>query len=310
MLNDKLALIFPGQGSQSKGMLAELAEKYSIVLDTFNEASEALSYDLWDLVQNDEDGKLNQTQITQPALLCSSVALFRIYKASGLGLPAVMAGHSLGEYSALVCSGVISFTDGIKLVEQRGLFMQAAVEEGSGSMAAILGLEDEQVIEACKKAEDGQVVSAVNFNAPGQVVIAGDAGAVERAIENCKSAGARKAMPLAVSVPSHCSLMGPAAEQLSEVLGAIEFSSPEISVVNNVDVKVESDPQAIREALIRQLTQPVRWVETIKHIHSLGVENCGECGPGKVLAGLGKRIEKGMPTFQMDTPAAIDSYNE
>lgn len=303
----KTAFVFPGQGSQSLGMLADFAEASSVIAETFAEASAALGYDLWALCQNDEE-KLNQTQITQPAILTASVALWRMCQAEKPFEVAYMAGHSLGEYSALVCAGVLSLSDAVKLVEQRGNFMQAAVPAGQGAMAAILGLEDEQVKAACKEAAQGQVASAINFNSPGQVVIAGNAEAVDRAIELCKAAGARKAMPLAVSVPSHCALMAPAALKLSEALASIDFANPETKVVNNVDVAVVSDAAAIKDALVRQLTDAVRWVESVELMVSKGVDTLVECGPGKVLSGLGKRIDKSVNHVSLSTPDALKEY--
>lgn len=310
LANQSLAFIFPGQGSQSLGMLADYVEQYPSILEVFSEASSALSYDLWGLVQDGPEEKLNQTDVTQPALLTASVALWQLYRQKGLSLPSLMAGHSLGEYSALVCAGVISLTDAVKVVESRGRFMQQAVPAGTGSMAAILGLEDEAVRKACEQASNGEVVSAVNYNAPGQVVIAGAKSAVERAIDACKEAGARKAMPLAVSVPSHCSLMQPAADQLKALLQELTFKSPVIPVINNVDVSIESDESAIKQALIRQLTSPVRWVESVQLLEVKGIDTALECGPGKVLAGLGKRISKNIAVKPLNTVANFNALCE
>lgn len=299
-----LGFVFPGQGSQSIGMLAELADEFPIVQQTFAVASDVLSYDLWQLVQQGPEDKLNETQHTQPALLTSSVAIWRVWNEKQGEQPTIMAGHSLGEYSALVCAGAVKLEDAIALVAKRGEYMQEAVPAGEGSMAAILGLSDEQVKSACNDAAQGDVVAAVNFNAPGQVVIAGSTTAVERAMDLCKEAGAKRALKLAVSAPSHCKLMAPAADRLKERLAKIEISAPFIPVINNVDVAIESDADRIRDALIRQLCNPVRWVETIEAMTGEGVDRLIECGPGKVLAGLNKRINKDMtvlPVFSPDT---------
>ncbi len=290
------AFIFPGQGSQSVGMLADLAAQYAQVAETFVEASEALGYDLWKITQEGPADELNQTHITQPAMLAGGIAVHRVWQAQGGARPLAMAGHSLGEYTALVAAGSLSLADAVQLVADRGRFMQEAVPAGVGAMAAILGLDDARVIEVCKQAAQGEVVSAVNFNSPGQVVVAGHKAAVERAVELAKEAGAKRALLLPVSVPSHCSLMLPAAEKLAERLAGIEFSAPAIPVYNNVDVTAESDADAIRAALKRQLFSPVRWVETIQALADAGVDTVVECGPGKVLAGLNKRINKGMGT--------------
>jgi len=301
-----LGFIFPGQGSQSIGMLAALAETYPVVHQTFSAASDALGYDLWQLVQNGPEEKLNETQNTQPALLSASVATWRVWCEKNGAQPDVMAGHSLGEYSALVCAGAIKFEDAVTLVAKRGEYMQQAVPVGEGAMAAILGLLDEQVKSACGDAAQDQVVNAVNFNAPGQVVIAGNAAAVDRAIELCKEAGAKRAVKLAVSAPSHCQLMAPAADRLMEQLKIIDIQSPTIPVLNNVDVKAEADPDKIRDALQRQLCNPVRWVETIQKMHADGVDRLIECGPGKVLVGLNKRIEKSMIALPIFTPETLE----
>jgi [acyl-carrier-protein] S-malonyltransferase len=289
----KQAWVFPGQGSQSLGMLSDLEADYPQILSVFAQASEVLGYDLWHVVQQDEN-KLNQTHVTQPALLAASYALFKVLTENGKALPDYMAGHSLGEYSALVCAGVIKFTDAIKLVEARGQFMQQAVPAGAGAMYAIIGLEDEKVIESCAQAQSeiNQVVSAVNFNSPGQVVIAGTTEAAKLAAEYCKNNGAKRALPLSVSVPSHCALMQPAADKLQKLLLDIEFSAARIPVLNNVDVAIETDPQAIKLALVKQLYSPVRWTETIVKLADKDVSNLFEIGPGKVLSGLAKRIDK------------------
>ncbi len=301
-----LAFVFPGQGSQSVGMLAELAAAYPVVRDTFAEASAALGYDLWQLTQNGPADELNQTHITQPAMLAAGVASWRVWQQQNGAVPAVMAGHSLGEYSALVCAGALAFTDGVALVAERGRYMQEAVPPGTGAMAAILGLEDAQVVEACNSAAQGQVVSAVNFNSPGQVVIAGHAAAVERAMEAAKAMGAKRALPLPVSVPSHCALMQPAAERLAQRLVGINLQVAPIPVINNVDVAVAADADAMRQALARQLYSPVRWVETVQKMAADGVDTLVECGPGKVLVGLNKRIVKEMKTHAIVDTASLD----
>ena len=299
------AFIFPGQGSQSVGMLADLAGRYAQVAETFAEASEALGYDLWKIVQEGPAEELNQTHITQPAMLAGGIAVQRVWQAEGGPRPTAMAGHSLGEYTALVAADSLSLADAVRLVADRGRFMQEAVPAGSGAMAAILGLDDAMVIEVCEISEEGEVVSAVNFNSPGQVVVAGARAAVERAVERAQEAGAKRAVLLPVSVPSHCSLMLPAAEKLAGRLAETEFRTPAVPVYNNVDVAAESDPEAIREALRRQLFSPVRWVETIRALAADGVETVVECGPGKVLTGLNKRIEKGMAALPAQDPDAL-----
>ncbi|CRY54209.1 MULTISPECIES: ACP S-malonyltransferase [Yersinia] len=286
----KFAMVFPGQGSQSLGMLADLAAQFPIVEATFSEASSVLGYDLWQLVQQGPAEELNKTWQTQPALLTASVAIWRVWQHQGGKLPTLMAGHSLGEYSALVCAGVLDFKQAVSLVELRGKLMQEAVPEGTGAMYAIIGLDNESIAKACEESAQGQVVSPVNFNSPGQVVIAGNKEAVERAGAACKAAGAKRALPLPVSVPSHCALMKPAADKLAEALENIEFQAPIFPVVNNVDVKTEVSPEAIRSALVRQLYNPVRWTESVEFIAAEGVELLLEVGPGKVLTGLTKRI--------------------
>tara|TARA_R110000850_G_scaffold56550_4_gene133163 strand:- start:238 stop:1173 length:936 start_codon:yes stop_codon:yes gene_type:complete len=303
-MQNNLAFVFPGQGSQSLAMLADFTE-HEVVQATFSEASAALGYDLWQLVQQGPVEKLNQTNFTQPALLTASVALWRLWHASTLTTPAMLAGHSLGEYSALVCAGVLSLTDAVKLVEKRGEFMQASVPEGVGAMAAVIGLDDKMIIEACLKAENGEVVSAVNFNSPGQVVIAGHKDAVERAGVLCKAAGAKRVLPLPVSVPSHCALMKDAAEKLAEEFNNVTFSTPSIPVVNNVDVATESSVEAIKIALIKQLYSPVRWTETIQFLAQSGIEQTIEAGPGKVLQGLLKRIDKTITCQAVNDSASL-----
>ncbi|MCK3658343.1 malonyl CoA-acyl carrier protein transacylase [Pasteurellaceae bacterium Pebbles2] len=307
----KFAMVFPGQGSQAVGMLAELATEFPVVQDTFKQASEVLGYDLWALTQQGPAEELNKTWQTQPALLAASVAIYRVWQQQYPNLkPEVMAGHSLGEYSALVCAGVIDFQDAIQLVELRGKLMQQAVPEGTGAMYAIIGLDNDSIIKACKDAEQGEVVSAVNFNSPGQVVIAGAKAAVERAAAACKEAGAKRALPLAVSVPSHCALMKPAADQLAVALESIAFKTPEIAVINNVDVKTENESNEIRTALVRQLYSPVRWTESVEKMAKSGVEVLIEVGPGKVLTGLTSRIVKELNASAVNDLASLAKIEE
>ncbi|MBY7898896.1 ACP S-malonyltransferase [Vibrio fluvialis] len=303
----KFAIVFPGQGSQAVGMLAELGEQYDVVKQTFAEASDALGYDLWALVQNGPAEDLNQTFRTQPALLASSVAIWRVWQELGLEQPEVLAGHSLGEYSALVCAGVIDFKAAIKLVELRGQLMQEAVPAGTGAMYAIIGLDDAAIAKACEEAAQGDVVSPVNFNSPGQVVIAGQKDAVERAGTLCKEAGAKRALPLPVSVPSHCALMKPAAEKLAVALEELAFNTPQIPVINNVDVVAETDPAKIKDALVRQLHSPVRWTEGVEKMAEQGIEKLIEVGPGKVLTGLTKRIVKTLDAAAVNDVASLEA---
>lgn len=306
-MTQKFALVFPGQGSQSVGMLADLYAEYAIVRDTFAESSAALGYDLWELVANGPEADLNETHRTQPALLTASVAIWRLWCALGGAKPAFLAGHSLGEYSALVCAGVLSLADAVKLVEKRGQYMQTAVPAGTGAMSAIIGLDDELIAKACAEAAQGEVVSPVNFNSPGQVVIAGNKAAVERANELCKAAGAKRALPLPVSVPSHCALMKPAAAQLATDLAAMNFAPAQFSVVNNVDVAVTFDETAIKDALVRQLYSPVRWTETIEWLASQGVTDVVEIGAGKVLNGLIKRINRELVVSSVNDIASLSA---
>lgn len=303
----KQAWVFPGQGSQTLGMLSELASEYAVIQETFAQASEVLGYDLWDVVQNDEQ-KLNQTHITQPALLAASYAIYKLLVEKELSQPVYLAGHSLGEYSALVCAGVIDFTDAVKLVEARGQFMQQAVPAGTGAMFAIIGLDDDKVVASCEQAqaETNEVVAAVNFNSPGQIVIAGNKDAAQVAANLCKEQGAKRALPLAVSVPSHCALMKPAAEQLASLLKDIQFHTPKIPVINNVNVAYPNEPDTIKQALVEQLYSPVRWTETITMLAEFGVEELLEVGPGKVLTGLTKRIDKRLSCTAINT---LDSVN-
>jgi [acyl-carrier-protein] S-malonyltransferase len=290
-------------------MLKELADVHPSILDTFAQASEALGYDLWDVVQNDPDSKLNETQVTQPALLTASVAIYRLLAEQGIA-PEYMAGHSLGEYSALVCAGALDFAEAVKLVEARGEFMQQAVPAGAGAMYAIIGLDDDSIAEICHDTAvaTGDVVSPVNYNSPGQVVIAGEKNAAEQAANACKEAGAKRALPLAVSVPSHCELMRPAADHLDDKLETIAIAEPTVKVVNNVDVAVESDPAGIRSALVRQLYCPVQWTKTVEFLAAEGIDTIIEVGPGKVLTGLGKRIVKSVSYIAVYTPETVASW--
>ena len=302
----KFAMVFPGQGSQAVGMLKDLAENYPVVKSTFDEASQVLGYDLWTLVQAGPAEELNKTWQTQPALLAASVAIYRVWQSINGPQPEFMAGHSLGEYSALVCAGVIDFKDAIKLVELRGKLMQEAVPSGTGAMFAIIGLDNESIQKACEQAAQGQVVAPVNFNSPGQVVIAGNKEAVERAGALCKEAGAKRALPLAVSVPSHCALMKPAADKLATTLNNMTFNAPQFAVINNVDVKVESSAANIKAALIAQLYSPVRWTETVEEMAKQGVTQLVEMGPGKVLTGLTKRIVDSLSACAVNDKASLD----
>ena len=313
MTQSHLAFVFPGQGSQKIGMLADLAGQYPLLTETFSEASSVLGYDLWDLVQNGNQDDINQTERTQPLLLTASVAIWRVWQQREGAAPALMAGHSLGEWSALVCAGVVAFADAVKLVQQRGKFMQEAVPAGQGAMAAIIGLDDALIIDACKKAEQGDVVAAVNFNSPGQVVIAGAAAAVERASTLCKEAGAKRALPLPVSAPFHTSLMRPAAEKLAEQIYSTPFSTPVIPVVHNVTAEPEGDPEKIKALMIEQIFSAVRWVDCVNTLSARGITTTIECGPGKVLSGLNKRINKDLNTLSIETSdellGALDIFN-
>ena len=302
----KFAMVFPGQGSQAVGMLKDLAENYPVVKSTFDEASQVLGYDLWTLVQDGPADELNKTWQTQPALLAASVAIYRVWQSINGPQPEFMAGHSLGEYSALVCAGVIDFKDAIKLVELRGKLMQEAVPSGTGAMFAIIGLDNDSIQKACEQAAQGQIVAPVNFNSPGQVVIAGNKEAVERAGALCKEAGAKRALPLAVSVPSHCALMKPAADKLATTLNNMTFNPPQFAVINNVDVKVESSADNIKAALIAQLYSPVRWTETVEEMAKQGVTLLVEMGPGKVLTGLTKRIVDSLSACAVNDKASLD----
>ena len=303
----KLAFVFPGQGSQKIGMLADLAQAYSQVIETFNEASDVLGYDMWQLVQNGSPDDINLTERTQPILLASSVAIWRIWRAKQGTEPSLMAGHSLGEWSALVCSEVVGFADALNIVRARGQYMQQAVPVGEGAMAAIIGLEDQSIIDACKVASEKGVVDAVNFNAPGQVVIAGASSAVDLAIDLCKQAGAKRALPLPVSAPFHTSLMQPAAEALSELVNATLFEQPTIPIVHNVHAQTENQADSIKALMLKQIYKPVRWVDCVKSLKSNGVTTVIECGPGKVLSGLNKRIDSELLSLATDNHESFDA---
>ncbi|MBB1487474.1 ACP S-malonyltransferase [Oceanospirillum sediminis] len=306
-MTQSLAFVFPGQGSQAVGMLSELADRYSVVRTTFEEASQILGYDLWQLVQEGPAEALNQTDKTQPAILTASVAIWRVWQELEGPRPDVVAGHSLGEYSALVCAGAIGFADAVRLVKLRGEFMQDAVPEGVGAMSAILALDDEKIEEACRSAAEDEVVSPVNYNCPGQVVIAGNKAAVERAGAKCQEMGAKKVVPLAVSVPSHCDLMRPAADRLAAELEKIAIEEPRIPVVQNVDGLPQTNVDTIRENLLAQLYSPVRWVSCVQYMLDQGVDTTVECGPGKVLAGLNKKIQRSLRVLAVNDPDALTS---
>ncbi len=305
-----LAFVFPGQGSQAIGMSSALAENFDVVKKTYNEASEVLGHDLWQLVCNGPEADLNKTQNTQPVMLTAGVAVWRAWKQRGGPLPTVLAGHSLGEYTALVCAGALDFSDAVRLVADRARFMQAAVPAGKGAMAAILGLEDAAVRALCETAAEGQVLDAVNYNSPGQVVIAGDTAAVDRAVAQAGEAGAKRAIILPVSVPSHCALMHDAADNMADRLVSVTINPPEIPVLHNVNVKSENKAENIRALLVQQIENPVRWVETVEKIASQGVKMIIECGPGKVLTGLNKRITKEAKTLPVFDSTSLDSALE
>lgn len=306
----ELAFIFPGQGSQTVGMLAEIAAELPVIQQTFAEASDAISLDLWDLAQSGPQEQQNLTENTQPLLLTASVALWRAWGEASDVRPTVMAGHSLGEFTALVCAQALGFADAVRLVKQRGQFMQTAVPVGEGAMAAIIGLDDDAINQACIDSCQGEVVSAVNFNSPGQVVIAGHKAAVERAIAACKEAGAKRAMPLPVSAPFHTSLMQPAGEQLAQALADIDVSSPSCPVVQNVYAEAESDAARIKALLVEQISSPVRWVSCMQQMQTMGATHFVECGPGKVLAGLCKRIDRSLVASSLNDVAHIAALQE
>ena len=302
-----LAFVFPGQGSQKIGMLAELAEQNPVIEQTFSEASGVLGYDMWQLIQQGEQDEINLTQRTQPILLTCSVAIYRLWNEQQGTVPSQMAGHSLGEWSALVCANVIDFADGLRIVEARGKYMQQAVPVGQGAMAAIIGLDDQTILNACSEASSLGVVDAVNFNAPGQVVIAGSNNAVERAMEICKSAGAKRALPLPVSAPFHTSLMKPAADNLAEMVNAVTFRAPEVPIMHNVHAKNENDPAVIKALMLEQIYSPVKWVDCVKQLKASGASILVECGPGKVLSGLAKRIDRELIALATESAADFDA---
>ena len=305
-----VGFIFPGQGSQAIGMLSELAEHYPLVIETFAQASDVLNYDLWQLVQAGPETDLNDTRHTQPAMLAAGVAVWRVWQACHGAEPTAMAGHSLGEYTALVCAQALDFKSAVALVAKRGQSMQAAVPAGDGAMAAILGLDDNAVRDACGEAAQGDVVEAVNFNAPGQVVIAGQIAAVMRAIEAAKIAGAKRAVLLPVSVPSHCALMKPAAESLAAVLAQVEIAPPIFPVINNCDAIAYTDASSIRDGLTRQLYSPVRWVDSVNALAQKNIRFFVEAGPGKVLTGLGKRIASDLPVYPVFDTSSLTTALE
>ena len=308
MTNTSIAFVFPGQGSQSVGMLKELADTYSIIKNTYDEASEVLNYDLWQLIHTGPETELNQTEKTQPAILAGSIAIWRIWQQTNNNVkPALMAGHSLGEYSALVCANAIEYKAAIKLVAARGRFMQEAVPVGQGGMAAIVGLENTAVAELCHQVAQGEIVTPANFNANGQVVVAGQINAVKRLVELAQNSGAKLAKLLPMSVPSHCELMRPAAERLAKLLNDIQIKLPEVPIIQNADVCSYNDPDKIRAALVKQLYSPVRWVETIEYFSKHGIKQIYECGPGKVLAGLNKRIASDIPTLSLNTAEQLQT---
>lgn len=303
------AFFFPGQGSQSLGMMNGFAE-HAIVKNTFAEASAILGQDLWAMINGSDAEIIGQTVNTQPIMLAAGVAVYRAYLEAGGKTPAAVAGHSLGEYTALVAADALDFADAVKLVRLRAELMQSAVPQGVGAMAAILGLEDEQVRQICTESAQDEVVEAVNFNSPGQVVIAGNAAAVERAMTVAKEAGAKRALPLPVSVPSHCSLMKPAADKLAEALKTVEIKQPQIHVIHNADVAAYDDADKIKDALVRQLYSPVRWTETVNALVSDGIAESAECGPGKVLAGLAKRINKAAACSALTDAGQVAAFIE
>lgn len=305
-MSHTLAFVFPGQGSQQVGMLSELAAAHPVIEETFAEASAALGYDLWNLVQSGPEEQLNATEVTQPALLTASVALWRLWVQQGGATPSIMAGHSLGEYSALVCAGALSLAEGVKLVRLRGELMQQAVPAGSGAMAAILGLDDAGVRAACESAAESQVVAPVNFNCPGQVVIAGEKAAVERAMDACKTAGAKRAIPLAVSVPSHCRLMEPIAGAMADALAGVELVLPAIPVVQNVTASAPDSVEVLRQNLVAQLYSPVLWTDSVSAMAAQGTAVMVECGPGKVLCGLNKKVDKSLEVVSLTDAASFE----
>ncbi len=310
----QFAMLFPGQGSQSLTMLREMADVQPTVTEVFNRASTVLGYDVWQLVQEGPEEKLNQTEYTQPALLASDIAVWECWKANGGASPAIVAGHSLGEYAALVCAEVLHFEEAVALVAKRGRYMQEAVQLGEGAMAAIIGLDDDIIMALCEQAAQDQVVSPANFNSVGQTVVAGHAQAVNRLVIMAKENDAKLAKVLPVSVPSHCALMQEAADRLADDLSSIVLSKPQIALIHNADVQIHDDPERIRDVLVKQLVRPVRWVETIQLMTKKGVNDFVECGPGKVLSGLNKRIDRGFNTYATLKPEllkhAVSSFSE
>lgn len=301
----RTAAVFPGQGSQSTGMLGALAAEWPQVEATFSEASEALGEDLWGIVRDNPDDKLNQTYYTQPAMLAAGIATLRVWQAAGGPAPAFAAGHSLGEYTALVAAGVLEFPAAIRLVARRAQLMQNAVPRGEGGMAAVLGLEDDQVLSICESLQTERIVEPANYNAPGQIVIGGHGDAVAQALEGCREAGAKRAVELALSVPSHCSLMRDAADELAQLLDEVEFAAPAIPVVHNVDASTHEGADATKAALRRQLYNPVRWSESVQTLRDAGAEMLVELGPGKVLAGLARRIDRRFPAAAVEDPETL-----
>lgn len=306
-MSSSLAFVFPGQGSQATGMLSDLAAHYSEVETTFAEASDGAGMDLWALVREGPAETLNRTENTQPALLAASVAVWRVWEHLGGTRPACLSGHSLGEYSALVCAGAVSLHDAAALVTERGRLMQAAVPSGIGTMAAVLGVDDETVADVCRKQAGDEVVSPANFNAPGQVVIAGHVAAVDRALAELSEQGAKKTVKLDVSVPSHTSLMHEAADGLHQRMQQIEWATPAIPVIQNADATAADNVEGVLDALRRQLFMPVRWSDCVRALMAHGVTHIGECGPGKVLAGLGKRIDRSLTTIPLGTPDKLET---
>ncbi|MFC0716950.1 ACP S-malonyltransferase [Luteimonas padinae] len=307
MTGSQLAFVFPGQGSQSPGMLADLADVHAVVREAFAEASEGAGVDLWALSQDEGDGRLNQTEFTQPALLAAGVAVWRAWQAAGGAMPSLLAGHSLGEYSALVAAGALPLADAARLVRLRGQLMQDAAPAGTGAMAAVIGAEDALVRDTCAEASGDDVVVPANFNSPGQVVIGGHAAAVDRALELLAAKGVRKAVKLAVSVPSHTPLMREAANRLSEAMSGLAWREPSLPVVQNVDAEVHDGVQAIRDALVRQLYLPVQWTGCVQALAARGATGIAECGPGKVLTGLAKRIDKSLDARTLGTAADFEA---
>lgn len=301
-----IAFVFPGQGSQSVGMMNALAAVFPIVKQTFDEASEALGYDLWSIVDQGPEDRLNQTQVTQPAMLTAGTAVWRVWRAQGGPIPAIMAGHSLGEYTALTCAGAVGFVDAVRVVADRARFMQEAVPIGQGAIAAVLGLSDEAARALCEQTAQGEVLEPVNYNSPGQIVIAGTAAAVARALEGAKAAGAKRAILLPMSVPAHSSLMAPASARLAERLEAVAMKAPKVPVVHNAHVQTEQDPAAIRQALVRQVASPVRWVDCVQKMEREGARILVECGPGKVLTGLNKRVAAQATCISVYDPKSLE----